>query len=447
MTEEIIDDPNAHYSHIEDMLIHNLVIFPNCLDNHNIDEGLFLDKTYAAVYKVIMLLRSESAPITLDTIKFKYSLLSNNLPFDFDGLWAYRSINPSVNLAYWVKQLKDRALKLSLQNELLKSAMVDKPAEEKAASLIQNIGQLVDKYAPKSTFSFDEDWAKVLNVADDALNGIFPHSLKTFYPALDNIIESGIQDDYFCVLAAYSGTGKTTLALNFAKNISMNLKYSCAILCFEMGRERLMRMYMSACTSIPANHFINGKITKEQIAIAINVKNNNLPPNALDILSCEPEISKIIIELKAHIRKRPECKLIIIDYIGLISYGRSSNAIEAQSVITSMLREFSRTQKVPILLLAQFKKPSTTPIRKDEDKIPSVHNIIGSTSIVSNADLIMLAQVAPGFERMLPKRMIQVFVQKNRGGAIVNDFANLMALGDSTAIVDPATQRVFTNFA
>ena len=85
----------------------------------------------------------------------------------------------------------------------------------------------------------------------------------------------------------------------------------------------------------------------------------------------------------------PNLGLIVIDYLGLITYGDNSNLNARQqevSLVSRSIKALARTLRVPIICLAQLNRDT----EKNEGKVPSLANLRESGSIEQDADIIML---------------------------------------------------------
>ena len=397
----------------EQVLIQSLISFPTCLQEFGITAEFFSQKYFRLACMMIVRQHEKGAPVSLELLKAAYhtEFLDAEFGLFFDELWQGRSRQVNSHLPYYVGVIKEAHFKNSFETLKILPPKGETVVQQ-VEHLIDSAKTLLDKNVEAEGASFDEDWCKVLQIAEDAKEGILPHSLKTHYPSLDGLIGEGILDDYLVVVGADSGAGKTTFALNLIRNVAMHHKHATLYLSFEMGRTRLMRWFISACTNIPIASFINGKLTDAEINIAGNFR-NSLCKDALLVVETHPELANVLAAIRFHIKRNPHVRMIVIDHLHLMHWSKSVNSTEAVSAITKALKQLTMELQVPIILLSQLTKPHPDFIKGD----PHISRLKGSGSIITDADLIMILQVDSA-NKMLDDniRVVRNYVLKNRGG-------------------------------
>jgi replicative DNA helicase len=106
--------------------------------------------------------------------------------------------------------------------------------------------------------------------------------------------------------------------------------------------------------------------------------------------------------------------MIIIDHFHLMHWAKSSSLIETQIAITKSLKQLAMELSVPIILLAQLKKPELQAGATRRDPVAS--DLKGSGSIITDADLIMVLQIDPSTRAADETRFVRNYILKNRGG-------------------------------
>lgn len=195
---------------------------------------------------------------------------------------------------------------------------------------------------------------------------------------------TGFHKSDLVILGARPGMGKTSLALNFARNVAVQSKKCVAFFSLEMTREQLVERLISSEAAIPAIKFRTGDLDENEwsrIAQASGVltKSNIF----LD------ETSNITVpEMKARLRRLdPKPELVVIDYLGLMhSARRIDNRVQEISEITRNLKIMAKELNVPIICCSQLAR--TTEARGKSHK-PQLADLRDSGSIEQDADIVL----------------------------------------------------------
>lgn len=400
----------------EQILIQSLLGFPDSLDIYNVTAEFFQEPTFKALFGMVKALREKGEPTTLDhiLIRFKEHFSKEFEAFFRDIYWQRDTFKLHPQLAFYVDFLTKRQLKKSFEELKWRNDPSKENPQEGIQEFIDKAKDLLDKHQPPIINMFEQDWAKVLEIADDAANGIKPHALRTYFDILDKLLGECVLDDYLIILGAESGAGKTSFALNWIKNIAVVDKYQTLYLSFEMGRLRLMRWFMAAVCEIPMNNFTAGTLTDKNWSDIGAVMTQFLPTNALTIVETFPDIVNVVKVIRAYCKANPDCKFIVIDHLHLMTWSKVINPTEVVSYITRSLKHLAMELQVPILLLSQLKKPEITTNAIQAPPSPSL--LKGSGSIITDADLIMILQIDKKFTNHFGDRRLQNYILKNRGG-------------------------------
>ena len=241
--------------------------------------------------------------------------------------------------------------------------------------------------------------------------------LKTGISALDNIT-TGLHKSDLVILGARPGMGKTSMALNFARNIAIN---SDKVVCFfslEMTREQLAERMICNEASVQSEKMRTGELDNDEwIRIA----------QASDLLSKTniyfDESSNITVpEMKARLRRLPKVDLVIIDYLGLMhSATRIDNRVQEISEITRSLKIMAKELMVPVVCCAQLSRGTEV---KGKSHRPVLSDLRDSGSIEQDADIVLFLyrEVYYANETTNPEEIDQnaaeCIVAKNRHGQL-----------------------------
>lgn len=218
----------------------------------------------------------------------------------------------------------------------------------------------------------------------DALNSQTDDSMKpipTGIGDLDRMI-TGLNRSDLILLAARPGMGKTSFALNIARNAACKSKKTVAFFSLEMSKEQLASRLLSTEALISGTKLRTGKLSEEEW--------NRLIP-ASDVLSkaelyLDDTPGITITEMKSRLRRLKNLDLVVIDYLQLMGSGRRiDNRVQEISEITRNLKILAKEMNVPVITLSQLSRAS----EQRTDHRPQLSDLRDSGSIEQDADIVL----------------------------------------------------------
>lgn len=198
---------------------------------------------------------------------------------------------------------------------------------------------------------------------------------------LDNTI-TGLNRSDLILLAARPGMGKTSFALNIARNVAVNAQKRVAFFSLEMTKEQLVSRLLSTEAMVGGVKLRTGKLAEDEWIRLIE---------AGDILSKTqlyfddtPGIT--VPEMKAKLRRLKDVDLVVIDYLQLMASARRiDNRVQEISEITRNLKIMAKEINVPVLTLSQLSRAS----EQRAEHRPMLSDLRDSGSIEQDADIVM----------------------------------------------------------
>ncbi len=213
--------------------------------------------------------------------------------------------------------------------------------------------------------------------------------VATGYIDLDNKL-GGLQKSDLVILAARPSMGKTSLALDIARNVAVNSKQAVGIFSLEMSKDQLVDRLLSAEADVNLWKLRTGHLSDEG-------PNNDFHriADAMARLSEAPlfiddTAGSSIMEIRTKARRlqaEQDLGLIVIDYLQLMqgSSSNNDNRVQEVSEISRSLKSLSRELNVPVLALSQLNRAVET----RPDKRPLLADLRESGSIEQDADVVM----------------------------------------------------------
>ncbi len=218
----------------------------------------------------------------------------------------------------------------------------------------------------------------------DALNSQTDDSMKpipTGIGDLDRMI-TGLNRSDLILLAARPGMGKTSFALNIARNAACKSKKTVAFFSLEMSKEQLASRLLSTEALISGTKLRTGKLTDEEWERLVPA--SDVLSKAELYLDDTPGIT--ITEMKSRLRRLRNIDLVVIDYLQLMGSGkRIDNRVQEISEITRNLKILAKEMNVPVITLSQLSRAS----EQRTDHRPQLSDLRDSGSIEQDADIVL----------------------------------------------------------
>ena len=300
--------------------------------------------------------------------------------------------SPSVaHLESYAKIIQDSYTRRRLQNA--GTAIVKISTEG-----LKDVDQVIDE-SEKELFEITQHhtharYREIATVIPDLVNEIITVSengnqhrgIPTGYTGIDNAL-SGLHASDLVILAARPSVGKTTLALDMARQSALKHGTAVGIFSLEMSTSQLIERLLSTESRLDAWRMRTGKIKSAEDFNVLNEAADRLRklPIYIDDRS---SMSTLNIRSTARRMKREhDIKIIIVDYLQLITpheSRKSDSIVQHITEVSRTLKQIARELSVPVLALSQLSRD----IEKRAGK-PRLSDLRDSGSIEQDADVVM----------------------------------------------------------
>ena len=242
----------------------------------------------------------------------------------------------------------------------------------------------------------------------------------TGFDNLDTLL-GGLHRSNLIILAARPSLGKSSLALNIARNVALEQGARVVVFSLETGKQEVMQRLLASEAKVNTQQFRLGEFTTDENARVIEAV-GKLAEAPIYIYDSPPlTIVELLSKAKRFHQKNP-IDLIIIDYIGLMLQ-RGDDNVSEMSEISRSLKQLARELNVPVLALSGL---SRAPEQR-EDHRPLLSDLWGSGSIEQDADVVMFIYKADRYyteqqwgekhpDEMYPKGIAEIIIAKHRNG-------------------------------
>jgi replicative DNA helicase len=190
------------------------------------------------------------------------------------------------------------------------------------------------------------------------------------------------------VIAARPSMGKTSLAMNIAEHIALELKHPVGVFSLEMSSESLVLRMLCSIARVNMRSIRDGFMSESDFPKLMSAS-GRLAGAPLYI---DDTAGLSIVELRARARRMHQqhgIKLFVIDYLQLLnSTARRSQDNRQQEIadISSGVKALAKELKVPVIVLSQLNRE----LEKDKSRKPRLSDLRESGSIEQDADLVGL---------------------------------------------------------
>ena len=250
-----------------------------------------------------------------------------------------------------------------------------------------------------------------------------PYVLSNFV-GMDDFL-GGLQRSELIIVAGRPSMGKTSFALNIARNVAVEQKACVALFSLEMGRESLVMRLLSSESGVNSRRFRFGVHTTEDEERRIMEATGILSESPIYI-DDSPQMR--VAEMRSKARRlhfEHGIDLVIIDYLQLIQGegARGENRVQEISYISRSLKALARELNVPVIAVSQLSRA----VEWRSSHMPQLSDLRESGSIEQDADVVIFIYRDEYYyteeewqnqhpDRDYPREEADVIIAKNRNG-------------------------------
>ena len=381
----------------------------------------FYKSNHSEIFQAMADLYERSDPI--DILSVSARLKEKNKLEDLGGSAYLSSLINSVptathvyNYAKIVRQKKILRDLISASEEIGLSAF-DESEEvdillDKAEKTVFNIGQraLTQTFIPiKEILPETFERLDMLSKHQGGLRGV-----PTGFKDLDNRL-AGLQKSDLIILASRPAMGKSSLALDIARNVAIFTNQPVGLFSLEMSKDQLADRLISSVANIDSWHLRTGRLQNDDYSRI---------QHAMGILSETPIYiddagSVNILQMRAMARRLQANKglaLIIVDYLQLMQpMNRFASPVQQVSENSRALKILAKELNVPVLVLSQLSRA----VESRVPQIPRLSDLRESGAIEQDADVVMFIYREDVYnENSLKQGQAQILIEKHRNGPV-----------------------------
>src|SRR5918999_5862548 len=236
--------------------------------------------------------------------------------------------------------------------------------------------------------------------------------VPTGFADLDDLT-NGLHPGPRVIVAARPGVGKSTLALDLARSASIKNGLTSVIFSLEMSQIEITMRLLSAEAGVPLSHIRGGRMS-DQDWNRVSAKMGQVSEAPM-FIDDSPNLTMMEIRAKARrLKQRHDLRLIVIDYIQLMSSGKRVESRQVEvSEFSRQLKLLAKELDVPVVAISQLNRGP----EQRNDKRPMLSDLRESGSIEQDADMVILLHRPDAFERDDPRAgEADLILAKHRNG-------------------------------
>jgi replicative DNA helicase len=327
------------------------------------------------------------------------------------------SVSIAANASYYAQIVADKAVLRRLVDASIRIAQLGYQGQGDVHDLVDQAQQTIYEV---STGKTSEDYQVLRDLLDptyDEIEAIESHGgtlngVPTGFADLDELT-NGLHAGQMIIVAARPALGKSTLGLDFARSAAIHHGLTTAFFSLEMSKTEIVMRLLSAEATVQLNHIRNGHMTDEDWD-RINTRIGAIQDAPL-FIDDSPNLTMMEIRSKARrLKQRHDLKLVIIDYMQLMSSGKRVESRQLEvSEFSRQIKLLAKELDLPVVALSQLNRSPEA----RSDKKPMLSDLRESGSLEQDADVVILLHREDAYERDSPRAGEADFiVAKHRNG-------------------------------
>ncbi len=388
-----------------------------------ISADAFYAEKHRIIFRAMLSLYQKNEPIDIESVRAK---LQDEGQLESVGGIAYLAdlaaeVPAASNARHYAGQVQKKHMLRSLidAGEFVAELGYDEASDidetlDKAEKKIYEVTSTptLSKFVPLGE-SLKDAWQRLehLHEHKDEMRGV-----RSGYKDLDNML-AGFQKSDLVILAARPSMGKTSLALDIARQTAIQHGTVVGIFSLEMAAQQLIDRMVAAEAKVNSWNLRTGHINEQGDWDRIREAYDRLGQAPIYI-SDEPGTN--ILKMRAtarRLKKESGLGLIIVDYLQLmvpVGSRASDSLVQQVTEISRSLKNLARELDVPVLALSQLSRA----VEQRGGK-PRLSDLRDSGSIEQDADVVMFIHRDDKINKESDRPNIaEVLIEKHRNGPV-----------------------------
>jgi replicative DNA helicase len=416
-----------HNVDAERALLGAIILKPDVM--HDISVTVFPDSFYAdkhrVIYDAVQKLFSKGDPIDIVSVA---TTLKSDEQLDRVGGATYlteliETVPAAGNAMYYAEQVHQKATLRGLIHAADDIAEIGYSDPESIDEALDQAEKKVfqatqapssQKFRPIGS-ALSEAWERFEHLTENPQDR---RGVPSGFTAIDNLL-AGFQKSDLIILAARPSMGKTTLALDIARNAALNYEVSVGIFSLEMSDQQLVDRLLAAEAGVDSWKLRTGRLSNDQEYESLQLAMQKLHKAPIHIID---EAAMNIVKMRSAARRLKNeygLDMLIVDYLQLMSptlTKHSDSMVQQITEISRSLKILAKELEIPVIALSQLSRA----VEQRGGK-PRLSDLRDSGSIEQDADVVMFIhredKVNKEKESERPN-IADILIEKHRNGAV-----------------------------
>ena len=364
-----------------------------CLEKLKNGEEVFYDLRHQTIFSTLAEMYDQRAAIDLITLQQR--LKDKQLLEQVGGI-AYLSALPdtvpsAANLSYYLAIVQEKFLLRKMIRVCTEVVGRVYDYEGEVDALMDEVERDILRLSESRVQSHDSTIKDLVKKAINTIEDFHQRQgmltgVGTGFQDLDKMT-SGLHGGEMIVIAARPSVGKTSLAMNIAEHVAIELKLPVGVFSLEMTSESLVLRMLCSRSRVNLRNVRDGFLAERDFPKLTGAagKLANAP------LFIDDSSGLSILQLRAKARRLHQqfgIKLFVIDYLQLLhsTSRRAENRQQEIADISNGIKSLAKELNVPVIVLSQLNRE----LERDKNREPRLSDLRESGAIEQDADLVGL---------------------------------------------------------
>lgn len=384
-----------------------------------VSEDSFYAYKHQVIYRAISELSSRNDPIDIHTVS---TYLRETKELDQVGGESYMidlaSIGTSANASYYAEIVRKKDLLRRLISAGSEITEVGYEEHEDLDAVLDQAEKKIYEVTHKGggtarlvgTSEMMEDAFARIEKMSESHSGV--RGVPSGFVDLDAKL-SGWQKGDLVILAARPANGKTSLALDFARNAAVEHNVPVALFSMEMTKEQLVDRMLSAQSNVDSYKMRTGKLSMQEEFERLQMGLAALGKAPIYIDDTPGNNIMQIRSVLRRLKTENPLGLVVIDYLQLMqSVRRYDSTVAEVTEISRSLKGLAKEFNVPVIALSQLSRAV-----ESRGGRPKLSDLRDSGSIEQDADIVMfIHREDKNNEENERRNIAEICIEKHRNG-------------------------------
>ena len=388
-----------------------------------ISPDAFYAEKHRIIYRAMLGLYTKNEPIDIESVRAK---LSDSNELESIGGIAYLAelaseVPAASNARHYAGGVQKKFMLRSLidAGEFVAELGYDEAGE--IEETLDRAEKRVYQVTSSPTLSKFTALGESLKGAWERLEHLHEHKdemrgIRTGFKDLDNML-AGLQKSDLIILAARPSVGKTSLALDIARQTAVEHGTVVGFFSLEMAAQQLIDRMVAAEARVNSWNLRTGRIHEQDDWDRIREAYDKLGKAPI-FISDDP--ANNILKMRAtarRLKKEHGLGLLVVDYLQLMvptSARASDSMVQQVTEISRSLKHLAREMDVPVLALSQLSRA----VEQRGGK-PRLSDLRDSGSIEQDADVVMFIHRDDKINKESEHpHVAEIMIEKHRNGPV-----------------------------